>query len=163
LTAQTSRYQREESSDESVRDALIGQLRYLCDELRMLSPMASALPRGLLEARRTEGSSSLLEIYAMLLVATSVDARRALEKGVLSQSPDSAEVSTASEAEISDILGRLISERERLASELERLPASAWSADGIGLRIATHLTDLDLRLQQSAAELLAEWSPARPG
>lgn len=144
-----------------MRDALLEQLAYLCEEIRMLRPMAIALPVELLEARRTESSASLKEIYAELLIATEVAAQQSPES---LQAIDEAEaIVAAANQDMSEILDRLVESRSHLVSQLGEQPPADWEGDGAARVLAIRLAALDLKLQQAAAETLAEWSPMHQG
>lgn len=133
-----------------MRDELIGQVRYLIDEIDALQPLIRSVPEQILSAQPTPGSLSLKELYFDLL-------QHSIE-GASRLGGDASAIATGIEAdsEIQQILAALREARIHLVQCLERTAGDAWQEGGASRETAEKIVESDLNIQQSIAERLSE-------
>lgn len=136
-----------------MRDALLDQISYLLDEIRMLRPQIESVPDEILAAHPVSNSRSLKELYG-LIVATDIEMYERLsgsegKASVADQQP-------WDELPVAEILNRLESSRRRLLATLESADGMQWRAGGAAREAAETVVRRDLEYQREIAERLSE-------
>lgn len=123
---------------EELRHALLGQLRYLVDEVEMLKEVIGRVPEKLLEGRPLEGDLSIKEFFGLLAVLDDEVYQPRIERMTGDEEPvfEAVDVNElAYEAgwnahEMTELLERVQSARRALVEALEALPPEAWAQVG---------------------------------
>ncbi|MFB6247673.1 MAG: DinB family protein [Salinibacter sp.] len=149
---------------EALREALLGQLAYLVDEIEALQTVVGGLPDQIKTGRPAPDTLSMKELYGVIATLdTEVRrprVRRIAEESVPTLTPVDPDVQ-AREAGWNDeplaaILDRVAEARAALTDQLEALPLEAWHRTATLDGETVTLFDLVHRMTQTDAERLRD-------
>ncbi len=149
---------------DSLRDALLDQLRYLVQEIEALRTVVGDLPDEIKSGRPAPDALTMKELYGVIATLDAEVRRPRVTKLVETEDPAFASVDPADEVrdagwnerDMNAILDQLTAARQDLADQLDTLPPEAWhrSATLDGEEIT--LFDLVHRITQADAERLRD-------
>jgi hypothetical protein len=149
---------------EALREALLGQLAYLVDEIEALQTVVGDLPDQIKTGRPAPDTLSMKELYGVIATLDAEvrrpRARRIVEEDAPTLSPVDPDAK-AREAGWNDeplgaILDRVADARAALTDQLEALPLEAWHRTATLDGETVTLFDLVYRITQADAERLRD-------
>ena len=149
---------------EALREALLGQLAYLVDEIEALQTVVGDLPDQIKTGRPAPDTLSMKELYGVIATLDAEVRRPRAQRIVEEDAPTLSPVdpdATAREAGWNDepleaILDRVADARAALTDQLEALPLEAWHRTATLEGETVTLFDLVYRITQADAERLRD-------
>lgn len=146
------------------REALLGQLRYLTDELEALENVIHLVPEGLRASRPTPDELTIKEIFGVIATLDEEVRRPRLERMTqadeppsFSESDDADEIASARDWNghaLDDILERVQSGRRKLIDTFEALDAAQWDASATFGKEERDVYELALHIIREDSERL---------
>ncbi|WP_258096459.1 DinB family protein [Salinibacter sp. 10B] len=149
---------------ESLRKALLDQLRYLVEEIEALRTVVDGLPDQIKNGRPTPDALSMKELYGSIAILDSEVRRPRVTIIAENDTPAFESVDPSekvreaewNEHSMDDILDRVTAARKELVDHLDALPSDAWHRSATLDGDEVTLFDLVHRITQTDAERLRD-------
>lgn len=129
-----------DADPDQARSVLLGQLRYLIDEIETLKPLAERIPEAVQTGRPTPDALSLKEIYGAIALRDEQVRQPRVQRMAEADTAtprfdpvDDADLVAAVDwnaRPLPDILERVQAARAALVEQLDTLPPAAWAHEG---------------------------------